>query len=218
MTPCVPDSQTPTSEGIAPPPCARCRQPRPSQVPRSRPVRAGAGEQRAPRLLHRNPLLLRRRTRTPGGAGRADRARPPAGEPTPAPGPAAVPAESHPAGPPTPPHRNRRHQLVDTPWTTGRGARTARRPSSPRILERSATSNLVWQLPPPAEQVLGAARRDQHRRQPPGIAGDHGQYRQLRRGAGLPEPDRQLDRRDHRSCWPISPATYCVREAGSGGR
>jgi hypothetical protein len=38
--------------------------------------------------------------------------------------------------------------------------------------------------------------RDQHRRQPPGVAADHRQHRQPRRPALLPEPDRNGDRRE----------------------
>ena len=52
------------------------------------------------------------------------------------------------------------------------------------------------QLPPAGEQVRRRPGRDQQRRQPPGVAGDHRQHRQLGRPAGLPESDRQLDRRE----------------------
>ena len=53
------------------------------------------------------------------------------------------------------------------------------------------------QQPPPAGiQVRRSSRRHQQRRRPPGIAGDHRQYRQLACGAGLPEPRRQRDRRE----------------------
>jgi hypothetical protein len=53
------------------------------------------------------------------------------------------------------------------------------------------------QQPPPAgEQVPRGARGDQQPVHVPGVPGDHRQHRQLLGGAGLPEPDRQLDGRE----------------------
>jgi len=77
---------------------------------------------------------------------------------------------------------------------------------------------LLDQPPPAGEQILGAPRRDQHRHQPARIPADHGQHRQLRRPAGLPEPHRQLNRRKRQVTLRDLAAAYAVRDAGSGGR
>ena len=55
---------------------------------------------------------------------------------------------------------------------------------------------LVDELPPAGEQVLGHPRGEQPGGQPAGIAGHHHQHRQPGRRAGLAEPHRQRDRRE----------------------
>ena len=50
--------------------------------------------------------------------------------------------------------------------------------------------------PPAGRQVLRPPGRDQPAEEPPRIPRHHRQHRQLLRGAGLPEPDRQRDRRE----------------------
>ena len=74
-------------------------------------------------------------------------------------------------------------------------------------------------LPPPGIQVLGGAGRDQHRRRPPRISADHRQHRQLRSAVRTcPNPTGTSTSGNQKSHWAISPATYVVRAAGSGGR
>jgi hypothetical protein len=51
-------------------------------------------------------------------------------------------------------------------------------------------------LPPAGEQVRAVTRRHQQTAQPPRVAAHHRQHRQPLGDAGLPEPDRQLDRRE----------------------
>ena len=115
-------------------------------------------------------------------------------------GAAAAPAPSRPA-------------CRGTPGTR-RSARCGRRAYAPTAPSPSQTSTRGTapepgeQLPPAGEQVLGVPGRDQPRGQPPGVAGHHRQHRQLLGRAGLPEPDRQLDRRgNQKSHCAISPAT-----------
>jgi hypothetical protein len=52
----------------------------------------------------------------------------------------------------------------------------------------------VDQPPPAGGQVVGAAGRDQNRRQPARVAGHHRQHRKLHRGTRLPEPHRNRRR------------------------
>ena len=87
------------------------RQPRPPPLRRSRHVRSRSpGRHRgpAPRVGRRYPLLLRRAAGPARGPDRAGHAVPPARQPAPRAGPAALPAEPDPARPRPPPDRDGR--------------------------------------------------------------------------------------------------------------
>jgi hypothetical protein len=70
------------------------------------------------------------------------------------------------------------------------------------------------ELPPAGEQISRGPGRDQQRRKPPGVTGDHGQHRQLRRVASLTEPDRERDRREPQ----VTLRDLARRIAGARGR
>lgn len=61
---------------------------------------------------------------------------------------------------------------------------------------------------PAREQVLSGFGGDQQPIYLTCVTGDHGQHRQLVGRASMPEPHRQLDRREPEACWAISPARY----------
>ena len=66
-------------------------------------------------------------------------------------------------------------------------------PSPSQTSNRGTAPRFAKQLPPAGIEVLGLPGRHQHRGHPTGVAADHGQHRQLPRGPGLAEADRQLD-------------------------
>ncbi len=85
--------------------------------------------------------------------------------------------------------RQRQHSGLVGGDPLGRGA--AQRPPRPSVHHRQPRLELGVER---RRRTKVPAR--QHRQQPSRVGGDHGQHRQLGRFAGLPEPDRQRDRRE----------------------